>query len=173
MQQAQSFLLGWLIIRNRTTDAQPVSHLALLQLMQYVSLLSILFLLLNFYLSGWHFEYLELSHQGRTEIHENNNYKSHFVSVLSVSPFFLVSYNLFFLALYAFTNPVCGSSVLVAVGCLSNVVYLSWRNKVKKRPEAHAKLLAHYASIKKAGDDGGLSAWMELGDRHPDFVYTL
>ena len=22
-------------------------------------------------------------------------------------------------------------------------------------------------------DDGGLDAWMELGDRHPDFVYAL
>jgi hypothetical protein len=25
----------------------------------------------------------------------------------------------------------------------------------------------------KEGDDGVLSAWTELGDRHPDFVYTL
>ena len=82
-----------------------------------------------------------------------------------------MSYNYFFGSL-CFTNPVWASSILVVVGCLSNVVYLSWRNKVKKRPEARAKMLAHYAS-EKAGDDGGLSAWMDLGDRHPDFVYAL
>lgn len=59
----------------------------------------------------------------------------------------------------------------MVVGCLTNVAYLSWGNKVKKRPEACVGLL-RYASFKKAGDDGGLSA-SELGDRHPDFVYTL
>ena len=54
-----------------------------------------------------------------------------------------------------------------------NVAYLSWRNKVKRRPEVRAKLLSQYPSVKKEGDNGGLRAWMELGDRHPDFVYTL
>jgi len=53
------------------------------------------------------------------------------------------------------------------------VAYLSWRNKVKKLPGVRAKLLEKYMSDPKAGDDGGLSAWMELGDQHPDFVYTL
>ena len=43
-------------------------------------------------------------------------------------------------------------------------------NKVKKRPEERAKLLDKY---KGDDEDGGLDAWMELGDRHPDFVYTL
>jgi len=60
----------------------------------------------------------------------------------------------------------------VIVGSLINVAYLSWRNKLKKRPEVRAKLLEKYAEDEKRGD-GGLSAWMELGDRHPDFVYTL
>ena len=54
---------------------------------------------------------------------------------------------------------------------LVNVAYLSWRNKVKKRPEERAKLLDKYKGDE--GDEGGLDAWMELGDRHPDFVYTL
>jgi hypothetical protein len=54
------------------------------------------------------------------------------------------------------------------------MAYLSWRNKVKKRPEERAKLLGKYKSIDDNDDDeGGLDAWMELGDRHPDFVYTL
>ena len=25
----------------------------------------------------------------------------------------------------------------------------------------------------KESEDGGLEAWIELGDRHPDFMYTL
>ena len=57
------------------------------------------------------------------------------------------------------------------------MTYLSWRNKVKKRPGVRAKLLQKYTATPEQGisddDDGGLSAWIELGDRHPDFVYTL
>jgi hypothetical protein len=63
------------------------------------------------------------------------------------------------------------------MGSFVNVAYLSWRNKVKKRPEERAKLLDKYKSEDGDGNDndegGGLDAWMELGDRHPDFVYTL
>ena len=63
------------------------------------------------------------------------------------------------------------------MGCLANVAYLSWRNKVKKRPGARAKLLEKYITVEKEGEtfnkDGGLKAWIELGDRHPDFMYTL
>ena len=68
------------------------------------------------------------------------------------------------------------SSILVVVGCLVNMAYLSWRNKVKKRPEERAKLLDKYNLKGNDNDDddkGGLDAWVELGDRHPDFVYTL
>ena len=59
-----------------------------------------------------------------------------------------------------------------------NMAYLSWRNKVKKRPGVREKLLEKHvvaAATDKEGvdDGGGLSAWIELGDRHPDFVYTL
>jgi len=53
------------------------------------------------------------------------------------------------------------------------MAYLSWRNKVKKIPGVRAKLLEQYVPGHKASDDGGLSAWMELGDQHPDFIYTL
>ena len=59
------------------------------------------------------------------------------------------------------------------MGSLANVAYLSWRNKVKKRPGVRAKLLEKYLTAGKENeDDGGLKAWIELGDRHPDFVYT-
>lgn len=69
------------------------------------------------------------------------------------------------------------SSILIVVGCLSNMAYLSWKNKVKKRPEERTKLLEKYITVDKEGEiidkDGGLKAWIELGDRHPDFMYTL
>jgi hypothetical protein len=53
------------------------------------------------------------------------------------------------------------------------MAYLSWRNKIKKRPEERAKLLDKYKGTNDDDEEGGLDAWMELGDRHPDFVYTL
>ena len=57
------------------------------------------------------------------------------------------------------------------------MAYLSWRNKVKKRPGVRTKLLQKYVTDsdeKGISDDGRrLGDWMELGDRHPDFVYTL
>ena len=60
------------------------------------------------------------------------------------------------------------------VGSLVNMVYLSWRNKVKKRPGVRTKLLQKYVTDEKEiDDDGGLTAWIELGDRHPGFVYTV
>lgn len=67
-----------------------------------------------------------------------------------------------------------GSSVILVVGPYINIAYLSWRNRIKKRPEERARLLEKYtAGDKEGGSDGGLRAWMELGDQHPDFVYTL
>ena len=54
------------------------------------------------------------------------------------------------------------------------MAYLSWRNKVKKRPGVRTKLLQKYVTDEKEiDDDGGLTAWIELGDRHPGFVYTV
>lgn len=54
------------------------------------------------------------------------------------------------------------------------MAYLSFRNKVKKRPEERAKLLDKYVvASQQSEDDRKLRAWIELGDRHPDFVYTL
>ena len=67
------------------------------------------------------------------------------------------------------------SSILCLVLSLVNVAYLSLRNKVKKRPEERAELLEKYIALgnKQAEEDGKSRAWIELGDRHPDFVYTL
>ena len=45
---------------------------------------------------------------------------------------------------------------------------------MKKRPGVRATLLEKCATTDKEGEDAKkLSAWIELGDRHPDFVYTL
>jgi len=64
--------------------------------------------------------------------------------------------------------------ILVFLSSLTNRAYLSWRNKVKKRPGVRAKMLEKYVTAEKDGEDnGGLKAWIELGDRHPDFAYTL
>ena len=65
------------------------------------------------------------------------------------------------------------SSILVFIGAFINIAYLSWRNKVKKRPEERAKLLDKYKGEDEEDEAGRLDAWMELGDRHPDFIYTL
>ena len=56
-----------------------------------------------------------------------------------------------------------------------NRAYLSWRNNVKKRPGVRTKLLMNYVPVAadKGISDGGLGAWSELGDQHPDFVYTI
>jgi len=64
--------------------------------------------------------------------------------------------------------------IIVVVGSLISMAYLSWRNRIKKRPGVRTKMLKEYAAAEKGiADDGGLCAWIELGDRHPDFVYTL
>ena len=54
------------------------------------------------------------------------------------------------------------------------MAYLSFKNKVKKRPGERAKLLEMYMVDNKRGEDEKkLRAWIELGDRHPDFVYKV
>lgn len=61
------------------------------------------------------------------------------------------------------------SSSLILVGALLNAVMLSYKNKTKQR--RRAEILAPYGNEKDV--DGGIAAWMELGDAHPDFIYKL
>ncbi|KAF8185966.1 MFS general substrate transporter [Pholiota molesta] len=63
-------------------------------------------------------------------------------------------------------------SCIVVVGSLLNLLYLKRKNKEKAQPGYREKVLAKYVTDEKE-TDGGLQAWMELGDRHPDFVYAL
>ncbi|KJA14608.1 hypothetical protein HYPSUDRAFT_48993 [Hypholoma sublateritium FD-334 SS-4] len=62
-------------------------------------------------------------------------------------------------------------SCLLVVGPLGNAYYLSRKNKAKKHPGYREQMLAKYSDSKSP--DGGVDAWMDLGDRHPDFVYAL
>lgn len=57
----------------------------------------------------------------------------------------------------------------MVLGSLVNVAYLSWKNKSKTRIGRREEVLEKYDK----DEDGGLRAWMELGDEHPDFRYTL
>lgn len=59
-------------------------------------------------------------------------------------------------------------SVLAIVLTCLNVAVLYYKNKRKQRQRA--EILAPYADEKET--DGGLRAWVELGDKHPDFVYS-
>lgn len=49
-----------------------------------------------------------------------------------------------------------------------NAGMLHYANKRKERNRE--EILAPYAADEK---DGGTRAWVELGDRHPDFRYVL
>lgn len=59
-----------------------------------------------------------------------------------------------------------------AIGMISlaiiNALTLSYANKRKK--EKRTEILAPFSTDKEP--DGGVAAWIELGDRHPDFHYV-
>lgn len=58
------------------------------------------------------------------------------------------------------------SMILLA---LINAAYLHYQNEKKKK--TRAKLLVNYDT--STHSDGGVKAWVDLGDRHPDFKYML
>jgi hypothetical protein len=55
------------------------------------------------------------------------------------------------------------------IGSAANSLYLSRMNAQKQRDRA--KLLEPYKVTQE--EDGGIQAWIELGDKHPDFKYTI
>ncbi|KAF9480332.1 MFS general substrate transporter [Pholiota conissans] len=63
-------------------------------------------------------------------------------------------------------------SIIILVGSVLNMLYLKRKNKAKAQPGYRERMLAKYTTDEKV-TDGGVEAWMELGDRHPDFVYAL
>lgn len=60
------------------------------------------------------------------------------------------------------------SIIGIIVVSILNILYLRWANKQKRIHRA--ELLAAYAD--EGRSDGGDRAWKELGDRHPDFIYS-
>lgn len=72
-------------------------------------------------------------------------------------------------ALLMFKISKSHSSALIIVISLFNIAYLAHANRTKA--QRREQLLAPYSDEKDA--DGGERAWVELGDRHPDFVYVL
>ena len=50
-----------------------------------------------------------------------------------------------------------------------NALMLSYVNRRKK--EKRSEILAPFITEKEP--DGGVAAWVELGDRHPDFRYVI
>ncbi|PPQ69365.1 hypothetical protein CVT26_002520 [Gymnopilus dilepis] len=63
-------------------------------------------------------------------------------------------------------------TVVVVVFSLLNMAYLSRRNKQKDLPGRREETLRKYEEHPE-GDKDGLKAWVDLGDKHPDFRYTL
>jgi MFS transporter, ACS family, DAL5 transporter family protein len=65
------------------------------------------------------------------------------------------------------------SCVVMALGCLANSFILSRMNASKQR--RRTEILAPYGDDDTDGKvrGGGLIAWKELGDKHPDFRYTI
>ncbi|KAH9476723.1 putative transporter [Psilocybe cubensis] len=59
--------------------------------------------------------------------------------------------------------------IMTIVLAIVNASILSWKNKNKER--TRQEVLAPYAT--ESEPDGGVRAWVDLGDRHPDFRYTL
>ncbi|KAJ8080518.1 hypothetical protein AAF712_003076 [Marasmius tenuissimus] len=61
-------------------------------------------------------------------------------------------------------------SASIIVIALMNALYLRRQNQLKV--ERRDQILAPYIEDGSKSTDGGERAWLELGDRHPDFKYT-
>lgn len=61
------------------------------------------------------------------------------------------------------------STLMMIVLTIMNALMLTQLNKRKKTKRA--EILAPYATEEEP--EGGLHAWVELGDRHPDFQYVI
>ncbi|KAJ3503782.1 hypothetical protein NLJ89_g8279 [Agrocybe chaxingu] len=62
-------------------------------------------------------------------------------------------------------------AILAVVGAFLNMAYLHYKNQSKQRPGYRERKLAKYGD--ENDPDASLRAWMDLGDKHPDYRYTL
>jgi hypothetical protein len=102
---------------------------------------------------------LEFSYEGRATLQKNDDHQLDIVCVcipLNVSISF--SFDGFLL-----------SSIITVLGSLGNAILLTRMNASKQRQRN--EILAPF--VDKNNSDGGVKAWMELGDKHPDFRYTI
>ncbi|KXN92712.1 hypothetical protein AN958_06990 [Leucoagaricus sp. SymC.cos] len=140
-------------------------------------------------------EYLAVPYKGRTEIHEDDDHGPRFLRPcrrlhgserrVSYPPGWQTTLNLISVELLVslldssrqtpegprFTKTTIMDlvfSVLAVVFTALNVAILYYKNQRKRR--LRAEILAPYAGEKEP--DGGLRAWVELGDKHPDFIYS-
>jgi len=65
--------------------------------------------------------------------------------------------------------PIFYSTISMISLAIINAIMLTYANKRKK--EKRAEILAPFSTEKEP--DGGVAAWIELGDRHPDFRYVI
>ncbi|PAV20618.1 MFS general substrate transporter [Pyrrhoderma noxium] len=61
--------------------------------------------------------------------------------------------------------------IIIIVFSTLNVLYLNYATHQKERNRD--EILAPYITSDKAVEDGGEAAWIDLGDRHPDFRYAF
>jgi hypothetical protein len=61
------------------------------------------------------------------------------------------------------------SCTIVVLGSSANAIFLIRMNTLKQR--RRGEILAPYVDDKNP--DGGVRAWTELGDKHPDFRYIV
>jgi hypothetical protein len=100
---------------------------------------------------------MELSNQGRATLHKNDCHESDLVSIILSLPYFVP------------TNDFRPSCTIIVFGSLVNAILLTRMNTSKQR--RRGEILAPYVDDKNP--DGGVRAWTELGDKHPDFRYIM
>ncbi len=95
---------------------------------------------------------MDVPYISRTQIHKNHSYKFGFVCAFIYLGLRLLMYY---------------SAAFIALGSAGNALLLTWMNK--RKIQQREALLAPYQNL----PDGDTKAWIELGDRHPDFRYTI
>ena len=75
------------------------------------------------------------------------------------------------LPLKTITHKTVVSCIIIIVFSTLNVLYLNYATHQKERNRD--EILAPYITSDKAVEDGGEAAWIDLGDRHPDFQYAF
>jgi len=109
---------------------------------------------------GWSLEHLEFPNQGRAALQEDDDHEFGLVS--NYPSLWTYCSKLFSLDDFL-------SAIFTFLGSFACAILLTQMNASKQR--RRHEILAPYIDDKNP--DGGTRAWMELGDKHPDFKYTI